>query len=257
MTRKTPPRETLLQNRSSENDESNFPPDSFGDAQATMGNSGKRALTERGRNAVARILKCATDMFITEGYGGLTMRKVASAAGIALSNLQHYFPSIEPLFAALMRQVIDEYAKTYDNLRHDLSLTAEQRLEKVIRLLIEDDKQSRTQSLFINMWAMAQTHDFAREIVDEAYLHQRRWIRGFLEAVNPDLSSLELSCRAALITCQIEGLMILIPQRNRFPSDIKGIEEEAVRSMMSLALAESARQPSPKPRARDRRADIS
>jgi hypothetical protein len=101
------------------------------------------------------------------------------------------------------------------------------------------------------MWALAQTHDFARQIVDEAYLYQRRWIRGFLEAVNPELSPLELSCRAALITCQIDGLVILIPQRNRFPSDVRGIEEEAVRAMMSLARAEGVRAPAQKARSGD------
>ena len=101
------------------------------------------------------------------------------------------------------------------------------------------------------MWALAQTHDFALRIMDDAYLYQRRWIRGFLEAVNPGLPSLELSCRAALITCQIDGLMILIPQRNRFPSDIRGIEEEAVKAMMSLARAESGRAASPKSKSAD------
>ena len=159
MIRETLPRETSQPSQPPENSRLALQPDSTHDAQPE---NGKRALTKRGRSAVARILKCATEMFITEGYGGLTMRKVASAAGISLSNLQHYFSSIEALFAALMKQVIEEYAMAYDSVRHDPSLTPDERLEKVIRLLIEDDKQSRTQSLFINMWALAQTHDFAR-----------------------------------------------------------------------------------------------
>ncbi|WP_175425606.1 TetR/AcrR family transcriptional regulator [Trinickia violacea] len=237
MPRETSPREGLLQSQLAKNDAATqaLP---FSEPGV---DSGKRALTVRGRNAVARILKCATDMFVAEGYGGMSMRKVASSAGIALSNLQHYFPTLEALFVALMRQAISEYSDTYDSVRHDPSLTPEERLEKVVRLLIEDDKQPRTQSLFINMWALAQTHDFARQIMEEAYIYQRRWIRGFVEAVNPDLPTLELSCRAALITCQIEGLLVLIPQRNRFPSDIRGIEDEAVRAIMALARAESSR----------------
>ncbi|WP_425325529.1 TetR family transcriptional regulator [Paraburkholderia sacchari] len=48
-----------------------------------------RALTDRGRNAVARILASAIEIFSAEGYGGLSMRKVATSAGLALSNLQH------------------------------------------------------------------------------------------------------------------------------------------------------------------------
>jgi AcrR family transcriptional regulator len=203
--------------------------------------SGRRALTERGRNAVTRILKCATDIFIAEGYGGLSMRKVAANAGIALSNLQHYFPGREDLFAALIRQTIAEYSQTYDGIQKETSLTPEEKLEKVVRLLIEDDKQSRTQSLFFNIWALAQAHDFAREIMDEAYVVQRRMIADFVAAVNPGLPPQELACRAALITCQIDGLLVLIPQRNRFPSDVRGIEDEAVRAILALARAKSAR----------------
>jgi TetR/AcrR family transcriptional regulator len=66
-------------------------------------------------------------------------------------------------------------------------------------------------------------------------------VKGFIEAVNPNLSSAELSCRAALVTCQIEGLLVLIPQRNRFPSDVRGIEDEAVRALLNLAGAASQR----------------
>ncbi|MCA8031090.1 TetR/AcrR family transcriptional regulator [Burkholderia cepacia] len=203
--------------------------------------NGKRALTDRGRNAIARILKCATDIFVTEGYGGLSMRKVASSAGISLSNLQHYFPGREDLFAALMRQTISDYTEKYEGIRSDTSLSPEEQLETVVRMLIEDDKQSRMQSLFVNMWALAQTHDFARQIMDEAYVAQRRTIRDFIEAVNPDLTPLELARRAALITSQIDGLIVLIPQRNRFPSDIRGLEDEAVRAILALAHAESGR----------------
>ena len=51
-----------------------------------------RVLTERGKNAVNKIMASAIEIFVDEGYGGLTMRKVAAKAGLALSNLQHYFP---------------------------------------------------------------------------------------------------------------------------------------------------------------------
>lgn len=239
---KTMPRETLNRAALQPDQPAKINNSSHVNPLAELGSdSGRRALTERGRNAVTRILKCATDIFIAEGYGGLSMRKVAANAGIALSNLQHYFPGREDLFAALIRQTIAEYSQTYDGIQKETSLTPEEKLEKVVRLLIEDDKQSRTQSLFFNIWALAQAHDFAREIMDEAYVVQRRMIADFVAAVNPGLPPQELACRAALITCQIDGLLVLIPQRNRFPSDVRGIEDEAVRAILALARAKSAR----------------
>ncbi|WP_081063293.1 TetR/AcrR family transcriptional regulator [Burkholderia stagnalis] len=210
---------------------------------------GPRTLTERGRQTVARILASAIDIFVKEGYGGLSMRKVATSAGLALSNLQHYFPSREDLFAAIITETIATYSRSYDGIRTDATLSPEARLEKVVRLLIEDGKLPRTQSLFVNIQALAHTHEFARKSVEDAYQFQRRVIGAFVSDVNPDLTPLELSRRAALITCQIEGLFVLIPQRNRFPSDIKGIEDEAVKAIVALVRAPGERSAAAKPKA--------
>ena len=178
----------------------------------------------------------AIEIFVDEGYGGLTMRKVAAKAGLALSNLQHYFPTREDIFEAILAVTREAYANTYDGVRADTSLTPEGRLEKVVRLLLEESKQPKTQSLFRN-WALAQTQEFARKMLEEGYEFQRGVIAGLIEAVNPALPQAVRIRRAALVTAQIEGPIVLIPQRNRFPSDIKGIEDDAVTAILALAKA--------------------
>lgn len=206
------------------------------DASLESTGDSARMLTNRGRNTIARILANAIEIFAAEGYGGLSMRKVAASAGLALSNLQHYFPTREDLFVAIITEATADYSRNYDNiLRTGASLTPAQRLEKLVRLLIEDGKQPSTQSLFANFWALAQMQEFARKIMEDAYLFQRSVIGEFVAAVNPQLPPDVLACRAALITGQIEGLLVLIPQRNRFPSDIKGIEDEAVKVILTVA----------------------
>ncbi len=74
-------------------------------------------------------------------------------------------------------------------------------------------------------------------MLEEGYGFQRGLIAGFIEAVNPTLSRAALTRRAALVTARIEGLIVLIPQRNRFPSDLKGIEDDAVKAILALAKA--------------------
>lgn len=78
-------------------------------------------------------------------------------------------------------------------------------MEKLVRLLIEDGKQPRTQSLFVNFWALAQMQEFARKSMEDAYLFQRRMISGFVAAVNPQLSPNVLARRAALIAGKSKG----------------------------------------------------
>lgn len=50
------------------------------------------------------------------------------------------------------------------------------RLWRLIRLLIEDGKQPRTQSLFANFWTLAQMQEVARKSMEDAYLVHRRMI---------------------------------------------------------------------------------
>ena len=49
------------------------------------------------------------------------------------------------------------------------------------------------------------------------------------------LSASEVSRRSILIAAQIEGLLVLLPKRTRFPAELKGIEEDAVRAIVALA----------------------
>lgn len=194
-----------------------------------------RPLTKRGRQTIHRILTNAIEIFVTDGYGELSMRKVAAKAGLSLSNLQHYFPSREDLLATIINVTLTEYATSYDELRTDTELSPEARLEKLVRLLIEDSKQSKTQGLFVNLFALAQTQEFARKTIEEAYTFQRQMIGAFVTAINPALPPAVLARRSALITAQIEGLVVFIPQRNRFPSDLKGLEDDAVSAVLALA----------------------
>ncbi|MGS0893215.1 TetR/AcrR family transcriptional regulator [Burkholderia stagnalis] len=194
-----------------------------------------RTLTERGRQTIGRIVTTAIEIFVADGYGQLSMRKIAAKAGLSLSNLQHHFPSREDIFLAILNATFVEYARSFDDLRVDTTLTPEARLEKLIRLLIERNMQSKTQSLFVNLFALAQSQEFARQAIEDAYTFQLRMIGEFVAALNPALSPPKLARRSALISAQIEGLIVFIPQRNRFPSDLKGLEDDTVKAVLALA----------------------
>jgi TetR/AcrR family transcriptional repressor of mexJK operon len=58
---------------------------------------GMRARTEAKRQDILRV---AGDMFLTEGYGAVSMNRIAAALGGSKATLYGYFPSKEALFAA-------------------------------------------------------------------------------------------------------------------------------------------------------------
>nr|WP_198399071.1 TetR/AcrR family transcriptional regulator [Caballeronia hypogeia] len=196
----------------------------------------ERTLTGRGRETFARVLECATEIVTSEGYGALTMRKLATSAGMSLSNVQHYFKTREDVLEAVIKETMARYVTDASRFLDDSKAPRDQ-LESVVRFLVNDIKKPRVQSLFGAFWALAQTHDFARSLMDDMYVAERKLLAQFVRRVNPALDASQAVRRAALIGCQIEGLMLLIPQRNRFPSDIRGIEDELVQAVLGLAMA--------------------
>ena len=53
--------------------------------------------------------------------------------------------------------------------------------------------------------------------------------------INPMLSARKRRLRAALITSQLEGLMILIGPKRIFHKELTGLEDEAIRQIQRLA----------------------
>jgi AcrR family transcriptional regulator len=53
------------------------------------------------------ILDGTERIMLAEGYGAITYRSVATAAGVAPGLVQYYFPSLELLFIAVLREATD------------------------------------------------------------------------------------------------------------------------------------------------------
>jgi AcrR family transcriptional regulator len=68
----------------------------------SAGRSGSRRTTKR-----RAILDGTERLMLTEGYGAVTYRSVATVAGVAPGLVQYYFPSIDLLFVAVLREATD------------------------------------------------------------------------------------------------------------------------------------------------------
>jgi AcrR family transcriptional regulator len=63
-----------------------------------------QARDEQRRQTSEDILDAALQLFITEGYGAVTMRGIAARVGCSPGNLYHYFPGKNEIFLALRDQ---------------------------------------------------------------------------------------------------------------------------------------------------------
>ena len=70
---------------------------------------------------IEHILNCSMTLLKESGEQGLTMRKIAVAADMRLSNVQYYFKTKELLLGALLEGFLLEYAKSISCFRFRLS----------------------------------------------------------------------------------------------------------------------------------------
>ncbi|MBX7446924.1 TetR/AcrR family transcriptional regulator [Mycolicibacterium sp. 3033] len=69
---------------------------------APTGGSGSRKTSKR-----QAILAATEEVMLSDGYGAITYRSVAAAAGVTAGLVQYYFPSLDELFVAVLRESTD------------------------------------------------------------------------------------------------------------------------------------------------------
>jgi hypothetical protein len=102
--------------------------------------------------------------------------------------------------------------------------------------MIEENKRVKSSTLLLEMWAMANRSTSVMRMLDIFYAKMRSWIEDMLMDINPTLSVRKRQLRAALITSQIEGLMILIGPKRITHKELNGLEDEAIRQIQRLAM---------------------
>ncbi len=73
-----------------------------------------RASGARQTAKLQAILSGTEQLMLEEGYGSVTFRSVATKAGVAAGLVQYYFPSLDDLFVAVLRQSTDRLLEHLD-----------------------------------------------------------------------------------------------------------------------------------------------
>jgi AcrR family transcriptional regulator len=118
---------------------------------------------------IEHILNCAMNILKESGDQGLTMRKVAEAAGISLSNVQYYFKTKELLLAALLEGFLLEYAESMQLLSLPHQDNPEKKLALLALHILTDIENSDCAVIFKEIWAIAERNSAVKKAVDEYY----------------------------------------------------------------------------------------
>jgi AcrR family transcriptional regulator len=197
-----------------------------------------RRNTGKGDATAAAILEQAKNILTDQGLAGISIRSLATRCRISPGNVTYYFKTKEILFAELAKYIFARWSRRFYRKMPDYVASPRDRFVYSIEYMIEENKRPKTSAMLLEMWAMSTHSPAVITMMDVFYAEMRSWIAELLRAMKPLQSERTRGLRAALITAQIEGLMILIGPNRTDHAELHGLEREAVAQITHLALSD-------------------
>ena len=159
------------------------------------------------RDRKQQILREASALIATRGYGAFTMRAVARASGLKLGALQYHFRTRDDLLQALVGFIHERYIEDFAAFRdarsapHDgLSVLLDYWMTESLTAELQTDR------LFPQLWAMALVEPPVQAMLDELYARYLAFIEDCLRDMGVD----EPQGDAIVILSLFEGLTLFV-----------------------------------------------
>ena len=144
-----------------------------------------------------QILFTAKNLFIQQGYHGLSMRQIAEALGVSKAALYYHFRDKEELFLAILDSYLDEIEAELQRIQLE-QVGARQRIRAMVEMILLQPAEQRA-VIRLSSQEMAQLSQPARQAFDRAYhrkfidriraILQEGMQSGELRPVNPTLAA--------------------------------------------------------------------
>ena len=189
----------------------------------------------QGSARIEEILDAARHVLAQEGYAEFSLRRIARRVNIRLSTLQHYFPSRDDLFRAVVERTVADYDAAYVRHSAQWGKSARSKLAGMVRYLLDDLRQPDTAGFFVEFWARGMRDPTAGRLLHQAYRHHRDRIRIAMAPLNPSISGRTAELRALLVAALIEGMTLFIGGQRTSDPSLDGLEEEVTRWILKMA----------------------
>lgn len=187
-----------------------------------------------GKARITQILSTALEIFIEEGHAAVTLREIARRCHVRVGAISYYYKSRSALIRDLLESAVAPYYDVFGSLVHDESHSAEERLERLIRLNIRDMQTERTTRFFPELWVMANRDPFVSSLIEDIYARQRAAFEYVIAELNPRLGKRELKLIALFVSSAQEGLTMFVGYKKPWAQSLPAIENIAVRGLVDL-----------------------
>jgi AcrR family transcriptional regulator len=198
-------------------------------------NGGGTAQQRNRERRIGEILIAAADILREEGYAGYTARKVATKAGLSLSNLQYYFPDKDELLSAVIDNFLQGGIVRCREIAGRRGVSAQRRCAMLIEEIFAAGAEAGTKKLLFEIWAFAQHDRAVSASVDRVHEVYRDLFAALLAEMNPALRKEECHARAQVLSSQAEGMMILAARGQDTARDREEFVRTAKRGLKAAA----------------------
>ena len=194
------------------------------------------SLSPKGAKTLVAILAAAHRVFIRDGHAGLSLRKVASEAGVALGNVNYYFGSKRVLVEATLREALADYVEAHIA---EFEKDRESPLEMLLNVISFYVVNGRTtHPLFFQMWGYAASDGDAKALIRSMYRPIGRFLFLLVSAARPDASEDRVREIVLQLSSLEEGLKLFIGMGPDDDRALKSAEQHARRLARLVILAD-------------------
>ncbi len=162
----------------------------------------------KGAKTFSLIIAAAKRVFIRDGHAGLSMRKVADEAGLAVGNVNYYFDSKRALLEATLRETFADYADIHGRQYEAKRSEPVELILDMLQFYISSGRQSHP--FFFQLWSYAASDQTARRLVHELYRPIGRLVYYLVRVARPDADDLRVREIVLQAISLEEGVKLLI-----------------------------------------------
>lgn len=197
---------------------------------------------QTGRDRIAQIMNVALEILVDKGYEALTLREVARRCKVQIGAVSHYYKSRSDLLRDVLNVVVAPYAEKFRGILHAKDLSAEQKIEGLIDLLLDDMQRKQTTRLFPHLWQLANHDPFVSKAVDSIYILERLTFSRLIAEINPSLSCEERETLAVYLIAAVAGSTIFVGFEKPWSSQLTLYRAILKRSLIDTIRASSSEQ---------------
>lgn len=157
------------------------------------------------------ILTTAARLLATQGGVNFSMRTVADALEMRLSNLQYYFPTLEKLFSAL----IENFLLLGESKIVQAVTNEKKAMEVLIDLVCGELDDVYNCQLMWEIWALSERTEEARFAIALFYEQYIKYVAKFIKQQSAALNDEEIRRRAVMIVSLLEGVCVIAGKKRQ------------------------------------------